>query len=133
MAGYVIVSCFREKKWLLGAGIALTALSMLADFFCRFIIGQVHPFEITTAIGLFCILISLPSPVRLLRPFRLLSEMSYGVYLSHCIFVSAFVRLTAGAGLPLWADPFLTAGAVLLAELLLMGVVKKLRLRPILA
>ena len=133
VAGFAIVRFWREKPWLRPVAWALLATSLAADVFCRFIVGEVLPFEITSTLGLFTLLATSPGPVRLSRPFRLLSETSFGIYLSHCIFISAFVRLTENAGLPTWADPFLTAGTVLAAEFGLMWVLRKLRLDRFLA
>lgn len=133
VAGFAIVRYGREKPWLRPAAWALLATSLAADVFCRFIVGEVLPFEVTSALALFTLLITARCPIRLSRPFRLLSETSFGIYLSHCIFISAFVRLTASASLPLWADPFLTAGAVLAAEFAMMSVLWKLRLDRFLA
>lgn len=128
VAGFAIVRFLRGKTWLRPAAWALFATSVSADIICRFFIGEVLPFEITSALGLFTLLVTCPAPVRLPRPFRLLSETSFGIYLSHCLFISAFLRLTSTAGIPLWADPFLTAIAVLAAELGMMWVLRKLRL-----
>ena len=133
LAGYVIVRYLREKSWLRPAGIALAAASILADVCCRFFLDQVYPFEIPSAIGLFAALLTLPETLPLSKPFRLISDTSFGIYLSHCIFISAFVRLAAKLSIPVWIDPFLTAGAVLLAELLLMWVIRKMRLEKVLA
>ena len=133
VAGYSIVRYGREKAWLRPVAWVLLATSLAADVFCRFFIGVELPFETTSALGLFTLLATIPGPVRLPGPFRLLSECSFGIYLSHCIFVSAFVRLTANAGLPLWVDPFLTWIAVLAAEFAMTWVLRKLRLDRFLA
>lgn len=133
VTGFTIVHFLREKSWLRPAAWALFATSVAADIFCRFFIGEVLPFEIASALGLFSLLVTHPSPVRLSRPFRLLSETCFGIYLSHCLFVSAFVRLPFTAGIPLWADPFLKALAVLAAEFAMMWVLRKLRLTRFLA
>ena len=133
VAGYVIVRFWRDKPWLRPAAWAVFATSLAADIFFRFIVGQDLPFETATALGLFTLLVTRPGPVRLPGAFRLLSETSFGIYLSHLLFVSAFVRLTAGAGIPLWADPFLTAFAVLAAETAMMWVIRKVRLDRFLA
>ena len=133
VAGYVIVRDLRKKNWLRPAGIILAAASILSDICFRFFLKQSLPFEITSAWGLFAILTTLPGTIRLSRPFRLLSDMSFGIYLSHCLFISAFVRLAEKVSIPVWADPFLTAGAVLLAELLLMWAAKKMHLDRVLA
>ena len=133
VAGFAIVRYWREKPWLRPTAWAILVTSLAADVFCRFIIGEVLPFEVTSALGLFALLITTRSPLRLSRSFRLMSETSFGIYLSHCIFISAFVSLTAKASLPLWADPFLTAGVVLAAEFGMMCVLRKLRLDRFLA
>ena len=133
VAGFVIVRYLREKPWLRPGAWVLLATSVAADFFFRFFIGQVLPFETTSALGLFTLLATIPGPVHLSRPFRLLSETSFGIYLSHCIFISAFVRLTSHASIPLWVDPFLTAIAVLAAGWVMMWVFRKLRLDRFLA
>lgn len=133
VAGFTIVRFLREKSWLRPAAWALFATSVAADIFCRFFIGEVLPFEIASALSLFSLLVTHPGPVRLSRPFRLLSETCFGIYLSHCLFISAFVRLPFAAGIPLWADPFLKALAVLAAEFAMMWVLRKLRLTRFLA
>ena len=133
VAGFAIVRFLRGKTWLRPAAWVLFVASTAVDIFCRFFVGEVLPFEITSAWGLFTLLVTIPGPIRLPRPFRLLSETSFGIYLSHCLFISAFVRLTATAGIPLWADPFLTAIAVLAAEFGMMWVLWKLRLTRFLA
>lgn len=133
VAGYVIVRHLREKAWLRPAGLTLAIVSILADICCRFFLNQTFPFEFTSALGLFAWIVSLPREPRLSGAFRLLGDTSFGIYLSHCILVSAFLRLPFAGAVPAWASPFLTAGAVLLAELLLMWTLRKLRLDKVLA
>lgn len=128
VAGFFIVHHLREKAWLRSAGLTLALVSILADICCRFFLNQVWPFEVTSAMGVFAWIVSLPREPRLSGTFRLLGDTSFGIYLSHCILISAFLRLPFTAAIPAWASPFLTAGAVLPAELLLMWTLRKLRL-----
>ena len=133
VVGYVIVRYLREKSWLRPASIVLAFMSILADICCRFFLKQVYPFEMASAFGLFAVLVTFPETVWLSKHFLLISDTSFGIYLSHCIFISAFVRLAAKISIPVWIDPFITVGAVLLAELLLMWVIRNIHLDKVLA
>jgi len=132
-AGFFIVRYLRDKAWLRPASLVLVIVSILADICFRFFLNQVYPFEFTSALGLFAWIVSLPQEPKLSGAFRFLGDTSFGIYLSHCILISAFLQLPIAGAVPAWASPFLTVGAVLLAELLLMWILRKLRLDKVLA
>ena len=85
--------------------------------------------EIFTAVGLFSLLLE-KAPSKLSPVSRALSKYSYGIYLSHFLLISAFIRLV-GDRLPVSIHPFIVAAVVLVVIVPLFWVADKLHLRKI--
>ena len=63
-------------------------------------------------------------PIRETKPLLSVSNASYGMYLSHVVFISIFLKLGFSDKLPLWIEPFAMACVVMIAECALMLAVK---------
>lgn len=70
----------------------------------------------TTSISLVC------------RGIQLVSRESYGIYLSHFILISVFLKLNAFQHIPMFIEPLCMTIAVLLVDVAILYVLDKARL-----
>lgn len=132
VAGFWFVRYLRNSKPVLITAVGVLALSFLAEFFQRLLTENAFPFEMFIAAGFFVLAVKSVSAPRISPAFRLLGDCSLGIYLSHCIFVSAFTTVAMRLGVPAAAGPFFVALAVLAMEWGLMYVLRKMRMDGIL-
>ena len=133
VAGFWFVQYLRRTRPLIPLAGVVLALSFLGEFFQRLLTENDFPFEILIAAAIFVLIVHSASTPRLSPAFQLLGDCSLGIYLSHCIFISAFTQVAVWAGLPAAAGPIFVGLTVLAAEWCLMAVLRKLRLDKILA
>lgn len=133
VAGFWFVRYLRRSRHLIALAGAVLVLSFLGEFFQRLLTENDFPFEILLAAALFILIVHSRNMPRLSPAFQLLGDCSLGIYLSHCLFISAFTRVALRAGIPAAAGPFFVALATLAAEWCLMSVLRKLRMDRVLA
>ena len=61
-----------------------------------------------------------------------ISKTSYGIYLTHFMFISVFTKLPILESIPLMIEPFAMLALVMICELDLMFIINKTRLRDFL-
>lgn len=133
VAGFWFVRYLRRTRPVIGIAATVLALSLFADFFQKLLTENAFPFEMLVAASFFVLVVKSARTPRLSPAFQLLGDCSLGIYLSHCIFISAFTQVAHRLGLPAAAGPFFVAIGVLAAEWCLMYLVRKMRLDRILA
>lgn len=80
-------------------------------------------------ITLFMTLLTLkPSSSRICKGIQLVSRESYGIYLSHFMLISSFLRLNVFQQIPMLIEPLCMAVAVLFVNVAILYVLAKLRL-----
>jgi len=83
-------------------------------------------------VSMFGTLLSIPVneklPSRFMEGIRSVSRMSYGIYLSHFMLVSAFLKLNYFQELPLCIEPICMASCVLLADMVMLWMLSKIRI-----
>jgi len=127
VTGYCIVRYLPRIPRMRSAAFLVTGLSVVLGFFLGINHAGAYPIEILAAMGLFTLVVTTPREPDLPPAFRLFGEACFGIYLSHCIFISALAILSAKLGMPVWADPLFIAGGVLVAEWVLMRLVRLAR------
>lgn len=133
VAGLWFVRYLRRSTPVLVTAAVVLVLSLLGEFFQRVLTDNNFPFEALIAAGFFILVVKSDFSPKLAPAFRILGDCSLGIYLSHCIFISAFTSVAQRLGLPTAACPFFVALTVLAAEWCLMNVLRKIRLDRILA
>ena len=133
VAGFWFVRYLRRSTPVLVSAAVVLVLSLLGEFFQRVLTDNNFPFEILIAAGLFILLVQSDNAPKLSPAFRILGDCSLGIYLSHCIFISAFTTVAQRFGLPAAACPLFVALGTLAAEWCLMMLFRKLKLDRILA
>ncbi len=133
VAGYWFVRYLRRSKPVLILATVALAMSFLSAFFQRLLTENSFPFEILIAAALFVLIVhSLRAP-KLSPAFQILGDCSLGIYLSHCIFISAFTLVAVRLGMPAAAGPSFVGMGTLAVEWCLMALLRKLKLNRILA
>ncbi len=139
IAGYAILTFFKGYKWFYKTSVALLLvvvvfrimLTLLAGSLCgeyMTVINRV--LTILASILLFSALVA--SPVKSSKIDKLVimvSNVSYGVYLTHFMFISVFAKLSFIKSLPLCIEPFVMVTMVLVCDVFLMYVISKTRLK----
>lgn len=133
VAGYWLVRYLRGSRPLIFLAVVVLVGSFLGEFLQRVLTENNYPFEVLLAAAIFFLLVHTAREPRLSPAFQLLGDCSLGIYLSHCIFISAFTRVAMWAGIPAAAGPFFVGLATLATVWCLMAVLRKLRLDRILA
>lgn len=132
VAGFWLVRYLRKSRPLISLAAVVLVLSFLGEFFRNVLTENVFPFEILLAAAFFVLIAHSAREPRLSPAFQLMGDCSLGIYLSHCICISAFTRVAMWAGIPATAGPIVIALATLAAEWCLMFILRKLRLERIL-
>jgi len=133
VAGYWFVRYLRRSKPVLILAAVALAMAILSEFFQMLLTENSFPFEILIAAALFVLIVhSLRAP-KLSPAFQILGDCSLGIYLSHCIFISAFTLVAVRLGLPAATVPFFVGLGTLSVEWCLMALLRKLKLDRILA
>ncbi len=133
VAGCWFVRYLRRSKPVIILAAVLLALSFLSEFFQRLLTENSFPFEILLATALFVLIVHSVCAPELSPAFKLLGDCSLGIYLSHCIFISAFTLVAVRLGMPAAAGPFFVGLGTLVVEWCLMALLRKLKLDRILA
>lgn len=133
VAGFWLVRYLRKSRLLISLATVVLVLSFLGEFIQSVLTENAFPFEILLAAAFFVLIARSAREPRLSPAFQLLGECSLGIYLSHCIFISAFTRVAMWAGIPAAAGPFFVGLATLATVWCLMAALRKLRLDRILA
>ena len=84
-------------------------------------------FTIVISISLFCLLCTIRKPI-LGKWGGYFSKISYGIYLSHFIFISIFCKLGLEHSVPLWIEPFVMVLLVMFFECVMLYFVDKIKL-----
>lgn len=85
--------------------------------------------NVTLYITLFMFLLSLSVySASVTGVIRLISRYSYGIYLSHFMLISAFLKLNVFQHIPMLIEPVCMATAVLLADIVILYVLNKMKL-----
>ena len=82
-------------------------------------------------ISLFCLLVAVKLPMRLQINGGKIAHMSYGIYLSHFMLISAFLKFGLFQKLPLCIEPLVMAITVLVATMVMLWILGKLGLKII--
>lgn len=84
------------------------------------------PMGFFLSISLFCMLLYVP--ISETKPLVFISNASYGMYLSHVVFISLLLKMGFARVVPLWVEPLSMALVVMLIECALMIMIKKMGL-----
>ena len=133
VAGYWFVRYLRRSKPVIILAAVVLTLSFLSEFFQRLLTENNFPFEILLAAALFVLIVHSVRAPKLSPAFQLLGDCSLGIYLSHCIFISAFTLVAVRLGLPAAAGPFFVGLGTFAVEWCLMALLRKLKLDRVLA
>ena len=133
VAGYWFVRYLRRSKPVIILAAVVLTLSFLSEFFQRLLTENNFPFEILLAAALFVLIVHSVRAPKLSPAFQLLGDCSLGIYLSHCIFISAFTLVAVRLGLPAATGPFFVGLGTLSVEWCLMALLRKLKLDRVLA
>lgn len=126
VAGYAVARSLQNRPAARRTLQILGAVAFLLNVVTR-MTGSPSPFwGILTALGLFSFLLE-KAPVRISPVIQALSRYSYGIYLSHFLLISAFIKL-CGDAIPAAILPFVLAAAVLPIDTALLWLADKLRL-----
>lgn len=124
--GYVIAHCLKNKKY--------SKPIILMSFIIFFVLSTMNlkvkftsfPFIYFLSLSLFGMLLFVP--VKKSQAILFISKTSYGMYLSHVIFISLLLKLSLANKLPLVIEPIIMASLVMLAECILMWFIEKTKL-----
>ena len=133
VAGYWFVRYLRRSKPVIILAAVVLTLSFLSEFFQRLLTENNFPFEILLAAALFVLIVHSVRAPKLSPAFQLLGDCSLGIYLSHCIFISAFTLIAGRLGMPAAAGPFFVGLGTFAVEWCLMALLRKLKLDRVLA
>lgn len=132
--GHVITRYLQSKpnfvlySWIgLCFSLVLNMLNYIYDF-------TAFSFTFLVAIFLFCVLLNKSLNEKILKSkwifkwILFISSVSYGIYLSHFIFISILVKLGLSDFFPLFIWPLIMAILVLIFELIFMYIIKRIGL-----
>lgn len=148
--GYVIPTHFKDYKNLRAISIFILILSVLLSIMLRFYaIESDNSLSVSTTItsvSLFALLSSININVKngclqssaitsmkkinslMMSGVLFVSSVSYGIYLSHIIFISIFVKLPFTKHIPLAVEPIVMVMMVLTVDCVMMFIIRKLKL-----
>lgn len=124
--GYIMVTHWRKEKWF---KITMPIVAVLSLALCV-ICPSAFPANYFFNIALFgcLLLVGVPSPGVATTAMVFVSKTSYGIYLSHILFISAFVQLGLHVKIPLPLEPLAMGILVLVADVLMQWGIKAVRL-----
>ena len=126
--GYAIVEYFKTCEWsvkvVFGCFILLYSLRVVSVYFQ----WTTPLLDMMLYISLFCLLVTVKLPMRLQVGGKI-AHMSYGIYLSHFMLISAFLKLGLFQKLPLCIEPLVMAFSVLITTMLMLWVLVRLGLK----
>lgn len=126
ISGYIIVHCLKDLKYTRVASLILSLVFLVLGTINDIYKLTDIPFKFFMSMTLFTALLFVP--IRETKPLLFVSNASYGMYLSHVVFISIFLKLGFSDKFPLWIEPFAMACTVMIAECALMLVIKKMKL-----
>ena len=122
--GYAIVEYFKTHQistnGVFGCFTVLYLLHAVSVYFH----WSIPLLEMALYISLFCVLMKVRLPVKIQSGGGKISQMSYGIYLSHFMLVSAFLKFGIFQKLPLCIEPLVMAFSVLVATMLMLQVME---------
>lgn len=134
VVGHVIVVHLSDNENIKNVTLLLLILSVVLGVILRLCPVQIRvimPIVSTvTSISLFVTLFLSHKKIgaRCLGGIEFLSSVSYGIYLSHIILISVFVKLAITKHIPLAIAPLVTVGMVIVSECVLMYILRRLKL-----
>ena len=87
--------------------------------------------EMALYFSLFCALMKVQLPVRLQLGGGEISQKSYGIYLSHFMLVSAFLKFGMFQKLPLCIEPLVMAFSVLITTMVMLKILELLKMKEV--
>lgn len=126
--GRIVSEYLYEKKYSCYITIGFL-LSIMGGFFDIFYQWESNsPWIFFTSIFLFANLLKTnPSPI-FSRGIKFISSTSYGMYLSHFMLISLFLKLGFSSYVPIIINPIVMTLLVLFTEMAFMYVIKKMKL-----
>lgn len=131
--GYVITHGLREWRHFGSASIGMLVLSLAAKVTlgtCGITDDRFLPLvQLAFNLSAFCTLL-LPRlrEGKAMRGVVFASKVSYGVYLSHVVFISGLCQVGFERSLPLWIEPLAMAAVVMAIEMVMMAVIRKMKM-----
>lgn len=126
ISGYVITHYLKSLRYMKELSIVCCVLSLFVGILNDINGFTSFPIEFFMSISFFTVLLYAPVNESALLFF--VSNASYGMYLSHVVFISVFLIFGFANLLPLWIEPLAMAVAVMIAECMVMVVIRKLGL-----
>lgn len=121
----------KDRKGMKAVAWASVAVGLTADFVNGMFFHLPYTAEILTAAGILLLFLQIPQKEDtgvLAHVFKKTGAYSYGMYLSHFLLISLFLRL-GFSSLPVAWEPFIMVLAVWAAEWLMMWVAERLGLK----
>lgn len=131
--GYVITHGLRPWRMFSYASVAVCLLSLAAKVILGVLGVTDERFlplvQLVFNLSAFCVLL-LPKlkECKAMRGVVFASRVSYGVYLSHVVFISGLCMIGFERRLPLWIEPLAMAAVVMGIEMVMMMVIEKMKL-----
>ncbi len=131
--GYIITHALRSWRHFGSTSVCLLLLSLAAKVSlgaCGVTDERFLPLlQFAFNLSAFCVLL-LPrlTDGRVMRGVVFASKVSYGVYLSHVVFISGLCQVGFERSLPLWIEPLAMTAVVMAIEMVMMAVIRKLKL-----
>lgn len=128
--GFLIVRYLSGKRWFGPAALGFAITSLTVNILLNLFHPVEFPINVISAFGIF----GWMSTWKYKKPCRLVgfvSEVSYGIYLSHIIFISGFLRLV-GDYIPVGISVFVTGTVAFVATAAMLAVLKKCGMKKIL-
>lgn len=142
IGGYAIVRYMQHESWYKPAVITSLVIGyavLIVNLWCNGSEFAKDTYRLCSllAIGIFGLLyVSIPCNVSeqrhpIIRVVKAISRYSYGIYLTHFLFISFFLRLFPGivSALPICVEPLVMAFCVLVADAVMIHLLCKLGIR----
>lgn len=131
-SGYIIYK-FLLPKMRVWIPVSLTVVIFFLNIVCNIYNFPTHYQTIVLSLSLFGAIYNLRH-MKYLKGIgftcvNFISKVSYGIYLSHFLFISLFYRLGIEHFIPLWLLPFIMVTSVMVIECGLMYCISKIRLK----
>lgn len=126
ICGYIIAHYLRDLKYTKDFSLIVTLVILVLCTINGIYKFTTLPLDFFMSLSLFTLMLYVP--IKETKPLLFVSNASYGMYLSHVVFISIFLKLGFSDKLPLWIEPFAMACIVMIAECALMLVIKKMKL-----
>ena len=132
VAGHIIVKYLQQYQYFKILSVAGFIISFIACFTNQLYQFTTFPLIIFVSIFIFSLLIHVNLKPNTGGGIHYISEISYGIYLSHFIIISVFCRLGLESVVPLWMEPVVMVLLVTVIECMIFNIIKRTRVKKFL-